>query len=93
MRYGFIGLGHLGGHLAASLLRRRPVDRARSRSRRRRCARRGGRKLGGDARRGVAEADALITCLPSPARPGGAGRRAACRGDAAGHGLDRDEHQ
>ncbi len=68
MRYGYIGLGHLGGHLAASLLRtgfpvtvhdldRKLADRH--------------LKLGAawaDSPRAVAEAsDAVITCLPSPA--------------------------
>jgi 3-hydroxyisobutyrate dehydrogenase len=68
MRYGYIGLGHLGGHLAASLLRAGfPVtvhDLDRSLADRH-------LKLGAawaDNPRAVAEAsDAVITCLPSPA--------------------------
>lgn len=68
MRYGFIGLGHLGGHLAANLLRAGfPVtvhDRNAGAGRRLEA-------LGGllaDSPRAVAEAsDAVITCLPSPA--------------------------
>ncbi|MFO0995419.1 MAG: NAD(P)-dependent oxidoreductase [Alphaproteobacteria bacterium] len=68
MRYGYIGLGHLGGHLAASLIRggfdvtvhdldRRLAERHLA--------------LGGqwaESPRALAsECDAVITCLPSPA--------------------------
>jgi len=68
MRYGFIGLGHLGGHLAASLLRGgftlsvHDLDRSLA-----------ARHLAmgaswADSPRAVAEAsDAVLTCLPSPA--------------------------
>ncbi len=67
MRYGFIGLGHLGGHLAASLLRGgfkvsvHDINRELA-----------GRHLAmgakwGDSPKAVAEAsDAVLTCLPSP---------------------------
>ena len=68
MRYGFIGLGQLGGHLAASLLRGgfrlsvHDADRGRA-----------DRHLAmgaswADSPKTVAEAsDAVLTCLPSPA--------------------------
>jgi 3-hydroxyisobutyrate dehydrogenase len=68
MRYGFIGLGNLGGHLAASLLRAGfavtvyDIDRALA-----------DRHLSAGARWAEspqavgAECDAAITCLPSPA--------------------------
>ena len=68
MRYGFIGLGNLGGHLAASLLRVGfavtvyDIDRALA-----------DRHLSAGARWAEspqavgAECDAAITCLPSPA--------------------------
>jgi 3-hydroxyisobutyrate dehydrogenase len=67
MRYGFIGLGNLGGHLAASLLRAGfavtvyDIDRALAE-----------RHLSAGARWADslqaigAECDAVITCLPSP---------------------------
>lgn len=68
MRYAYIGLGNLGGHLAASLARagfplvvhdRDPGLKSRFEA------------LGGDwadvAAEAAAEADAVITCLPSPA--------------------------
>ena len=68
MRYGYIGLGHLGGHLAASLLRAgfpltvHDLDRKLAERH---------LKLGAAwaaSPRTVAEAsDAVITCLPSPA--------------------------
>jgi len=68
MRYGFIGLGHLGGNLAASLLKAGYTvtvsDRDRSAA---------DRLLDfgatwADTPKAVAEAsDAVITCLPSPA--------------------------
>lgn len=67
MRYGFIGLGHLGGHLAASLLGKgfdvavHDLDPALAERH---------LKLGGtwaESPRAVAgKADAVITCLPSP---------------------------
>jgi 3-hydroxyisobutyrate dehydrogenase len=68
MRYGFIGLGNLGGHLAASLLRAgfevtlNDLDRRRAD----RHLEAGGRWA--ESPRVLAEAcDAVITCLPSPA--------------------------
>ena len=80
MRYAFIGLGHLGRHLAASLLRggfavtvhdldRRAADRAR----------RGRRAMGGRARpKRLARRRRVITCLPSPAASRSRARRGAC---------------
>ena len=68
MRYGFIGLGNLGGHLAASLLRGGfdvSVHDADIRA--------GERHLAAGARWAATPAeaaqgvDALVTCLPSPA--------------------------
>jgi 3-hydroxyisobutyrate dehydrogenase len=68
MRYGFIGLGELGGALAASLLRRgfklRVHDIDASRVERLVAA----GAIGADSPRAVAEeSEAVITCLPSPA--------------------------
>ncbi len=68
MRYGYIGLGNLGGHLAASLLRAGfPVtvhDKDRSLAERH-------LKAGGQWAQSptdvAAASDAVITCLPSPA--------------------------
>ncbi|MDP9138485.1 MAG: NAD(P)-dependent oxidoreductase, partial [Pseudomonadota bacterium] len=68
MRYGYIGLGNLGGHLAASLLRngfdvtvndidRRLADRH---------VRSGG-KWADNPKALAAQVDCVITCLPSPA--------------------------
>ncbi|PWE28639.1 3-hydroxyisobutyrate dehydrogenase [Pararhodobacter marinus] len=68
MRYGFIGLGNLGGHLAASLARagialvvhdRDPAARARFDAL--------GAGWADSPEAAVAEVDAVITCLPSPA--------------------------
>jgi 3-hydroxyisobutyrate dehydrogenase len=68
MRYGYIGLGHLGGHLAASLIKAgfavtvHDIDRSRA-----------DRHLAmgavwADSPRELADAcDAVMTCLPSPA--------------------------
>jgi 3-hydroxyisobutyrate dehydrogenase-like beta-hydroxyacid dehydrogenase len=67
MRYAFIGLGHLGRHLAASLARggfpvtvhdldRRVADAFTA----------AGARWADDPAEAVADADALITCLPSP---------------------------
>src|SRR6185312_9050216 len=68
MRYGFIGLGNLGGHLAANLIRRgfdvtvSDTDPARGK----RHVAAGGRwaDTPGELARSC---DAVITCLPSPA--------------------------
>ena len=68
MRYGYIGLGNLGGHLAASLLREgfsvTVHDRDRSLADRH-------LSMGGHWAESPAElaasVDAVITCLPSPA--------------------------
>ncbi|MCB1396081.1 MAG: NAD(P)-dependent oxidoreductase [Rhodobacter sp.] len=71
MRYAFIGLGNLGGHLAASLLRaglsvtvhdRDPSPRARFEGL--------GASWAGSAAEAVCDAEAVITCLPSPAVSG-----------------------
>lgn len=68
MRYGFVGLGNLGGHLAANLLRGgfkvavNDIDPALAQRH---------RKLGGrwyaDAGELARDCDAVFTCLPSPA--------------------------
>lgn len=68
MRYGFIGLGNLGGHLAASLLRKgfnvTVCDRDRSHGERH--VQMGARWA--EAPPGLAgNCDTVITCLPSPA--------------------------
>jgi 3-hydroxyisobutyrate dehydrogenase len=68
MRYGFVGLGNLGGHLAASLLGKgfdvtvHDIDRdhaSRHLSR--------GAKWAGSPRALAENVDCLMTCLPSPA--------------------------
>ena len=68
MHYGYVGLGNLGGHLAASLLRagftvtvydRDPVQVARLAAL--------GATPAGSAAEVAAAADHLMTCLPSPA--------------------------
>lgn len=68
MRYGFIGLGNLGGHLAASMVRagfdltvhdRDPALAAPLVAL--------GAKAAGNAAELAAEVDAVLTCLPSPA--------------------------
>jgi 3-hydroxyisobutyrate dehydrogenase len=68
MRYGFVGLGNLGGHLASSLLRGgfklavNDSDRARAEPHIRAGAR------WADTPRALGdEVDCVITCLPSPA--------------------------
>ncbi len=67
MRYGYIGLGNLGGHLAASLLRAgfeiTVHDRDKTLADRHVAA--GGRWADSPATL-AAECDAVITCLPSP---------------------------
>ncbi|MBV8805531.1 MAG: NAD(P)-dependent oxidoreductase [Sinobacteraceae bacterium] len=68
MRYGFIGLGHLGGHLAASLLRSgfsltvHDLDRNSAAELLRR-----GARWAETPQELASEVDAVITCLPSPA--------------------------
>jgi 3-hydroxyisobutyrate dehydrogenase len=68
MRYGYIGLGHLGGHLAASLLRAgfaltvHDRDRAAAESL---IAK--GAAWADSPKALAARCDAVITCLPSPA--------------------------
>jgi 3-hydroxyisobutyrate dehydrogenase len=68
MRYGFIGLGNLGGHLAASLLREgfalkvNDVDPARGERHRAM-----GAAFAHSPALLAADCDAVITCLPSPA--------------------------
>lgn len=67
MRYGFVGLGHLGGHLAASLIRAGfPVtvsDLDRSRAEPLLAA---GARWAESPSAMAAGVDAVITCLPSP---------------------------
>ncbi len=68
MRYGFIGLGELGGHLAASLLRGGFPLCIHDRDPRRMERLLAAGATAADSPRRVAEAsDAIITCLPSPA--------------------------
>jgi 3-hydroxyisobutyrate dehydrogenase len=68
MRYAFIGLGNLGGHLAASLLREgfavAVTDTAPARGDRLRAA---GADWADAPEDAAAGADAVIACLPSPA--------------------------
>ncbi len=68
MRYGYIGLGNLGGHLAASLLRGgfdvSVHDRDRTLADRHLAA---GGKWADSAADLAARVDTVITCLPSPA--------------------------
>ena len=68
MRYGYIGLGHLGGHLAASLARAGFALTVHDRNR---AAAKPLLALGAawaDSPKALAErSDAVITCLPSPA--------------------------
>ena len=67
MRYGFVGLGNLGGHLAASLLREgfalavNDLDRKTAEP----LIAKGARWAEGAAEV-AAECDAVVTCLPSP---------------------------
>ena len=67
MRYGFVGLGHLGGHLAASLIRAGfPVtvsDLDRSRAEPLLAA---GAMWADDPAALASAVEAAITCLPSP---------------------------
>src|SRR5262245_7509920 len=68
MRYGFIGLGNLGGHLAMSLLRKgfdvtvNDLDRERADQHLS-----GGGKWANSPQALVESTDCLVTCLPSPA--------------------------
>ena len=68
MRYGVVGLGNLGAHLAASLLRAgftvavTDLDRGTARE-----LESAGAVWAEDARGVAAVSDAVITCLPSPA--------------------------
>jgi 3-hydroxyisobutyrate dehydrogenase len=68
MRYGYIGLGNLGGHLAASLLRAgfdvTVYDKNRKLADRLLAA---GGKWADSARALAEECDTVMTCLPSPA--------------------------
>ncbi len=68
MRYGFIGLGNLGGHLALSLIAKgfdvTVCDQDAARGERHVKA---GAQLAGAPRGLAASCDAVITCLPSPA--------------------------
>ncbi len=67
MQYGFIGLGELGGHLAVSLIKAgfdvTVHDRDRNRASRHLAL---GARWADRARDVAVEADAVITCLPSP---------------------------
>jgi 3-hydroxyisobutyrate dehydrogenase len=67
MRVGFVGIGRLGGHLAASLLRAGFVvsvnDLDRGAARRLEAAGATGAESPADAADGAA---AVVTCLPSP---------------------------
>jgi 3-hydroxyisobutyrate dehydrogenase len=68
MRYGFIGLGHLGGKLASSLLRHRfdlvihDIDRAKAKP-----LLLQGAKWAESSEEVASKVGAIITCLPSPA--------------------------
>lgn len=68
MQYGYVGLGNLGGHLAASLLRAgfavSVYDRDPSHAERFVSA---GARWASSPEELAAEADAVVTCLPSPA--------------------------
>jgi 3-hydroxyisobutyrate dehydrogenase len=68
MKYGYIGLGHLGGHLAANLLRAgfkvTVHDRDRNLAKRHLDL---GATWADNPKAAAAGADAVLTCLPSPA--------------------------
>lgn len=68
MRYGFIGLGHLGGHLAASLIAKgfdvTVFDRDTAASHRHRAS---GAQVAASVVDLAGRVDHVITCLPSPA--------------------------
>lgn len=67
MRYGYIGLGHLGGHLAASLIRAgyelTVYDRDPALAERHRAM---GATVAGSAPELAGQVDHVFTCLPSP---------------------------
>jgi 3-hydroxyisobutyrate dehydrogenase len=67
MRYGFVGLGNLGGHLAANLIAKgfavTVCDQDRERAARHL---EGGASFAKAPAELVASCDAIITCLPSP---------------------------
>ena len=67
MRYGYIGLGHLGGHLAASLIRAGSeltvYDRDPALAERHRAM---GATVAGSAAELAGQVDHVFTCLPSP---------------------------
>lgn len=68
MRYGYIGLGHLGGQLAASLLREGFPLTVHDRNRAAGEALIAGGAVWADSPKALAaRCDAVITCLPSPA--------------------------
>ncbi|MDF2764236.1 MAG: 3-hydroxyisobutyrate dehydrogenase [Rhodospirillales bacterium] len=68
MRYGFVGLGELGGALASSLFKRGFPLRVHDVDARRMQRLMAAGAIGADSPRAVAEeSDAVITCLPSPA--------------------------
>ena len=68
MRYGFIGLGHLGGHLAASLLRHGFALTVHDRNRKAAETLVAEGAAWAETPKALAAAsDAVITCLPSPA--------------------------
>ena len=93
MRIGFIGLGNVGGKLAGSLLRNgfdltvRDLDRDVARP-----FLDAGAHWGESPAQMMAAADAVITCLPTPAASGrGAGGRGRPPlGDGRGKDLDGD---
>jgi 3-hydroxyisobutyrate dehydrogenase len=69
MRYGFIGLGHLGAHLAMSLVRAGIPLTVNDLNRAAAAPLLGAGATWADTPRAVAEqSDAVITCLPSPGR-------------------------
>ncbi len=100
MRYGFIGLGHLGAHLAGSLLREGFALTVHDRNRQAATPLLADGAHWGDSPKAVAErSNAVITCLPSPAvseqvLTGSDGIRAGLRPGGAWiemSTLDRDE--
>ena len=96
LRLGFVGLGNLGRHLAASLLAGGvPADRARPRRGGRATAPRGGRRLGRLPAEVAAASDSVFTCLPSPAAVADVltGESGVLAGLARGRDLDRHEHE